>query len=291
MNSFLLSLCTFLITCLVAVPASSEPFVPTVSTETFRGYWFDGTGEITTYRLEQARYGELHEGTATLIFVTEPFLPVKQVKDEKGHAHSVPVLKLNFVKNFNTGVYPYSMMLSTFTQLDGSGRILKASETTQDWCGHTFSQVNWRGTHFDYLRYSYFEAEGDFTRRVEDVWQEDQLWTLARLNPHTLPTGSIQIWPGAFYTRLIHNPPVQQEATATLKRSRNGLRYRVEFSKTDRVLEIFIKDEFPFQIQGWEETYTGIAWNGKAKRLKTKATAIHSEKSDYWNRHRNSDRP
>ena len=36
-------------------------------------YWYNSEAEITSYNLKQARYGEIHEGKAALIFVTEPF--------------------------------------------------------------------------------------------------------------------------------------------------------------------------------------------------------------------------
>lgn len=45
----------------------------------FRRSWFSGEAELNRYRLSQARYGELHEGEAVLIFVTEEFLPQEQV--------------------------------------------------------------------------------------------------------------------------------------------------------------------------------------------------------------------
>ena len=39
----------------------------------FADYWYRGQAEITSYDLEQARYGELRSGTAVLVFVTEDF--------------------------------------------------------------------------------------------------------------------------------------------------------------------------------------------------------------------------
>src|SRR5205823_4959911 len=110
----------------------------------FRKYWQQGKGEITRYKLVQSRYGELHDGDAVLIFVTEPFSRSKQVKlDDWEHAGSdlVEVLKLNFTKKFVTGIYPYSLMLSIFTPVDAS-HTLKTSMTGQEWCGQVFSQLN-----------------------------------------------------------------------------------------------------------------------------------------------------
>ena len=54
--------------------------IKTPLSEEFKEYWFAGKAEITSYKLEQARYGELRDGSAVLIYVTEPFLADKQVK-------------------------------------------------------------------------------------------------------------------------------------------------------------------------------------------------------------------
>ena len=85
----------------------------------FHSYWHNHGAEITRFELEQSRYGEIHSGHAVLIFVTEPFLPEKQVKAdyEASRKKSIPVLKLNFIKKFNTGIYDYSMMKSVFTPI------------------------------------------------------------------------------------------------------------------------------------------------------------------------------
>jgi len=40
----------------------------------FKEYWYAGNAEITSYKLDQARYGELREGTSVLVYVTEPFV-------------------------------------------------------------------------------------------------------------------------------------------------------------------------------------------------------------------------
>ena len=45
----------------------------TATFEKFAKYWYKGKAEITSYKLQQARYGEMYEGTAVTIFVTEDF--------------------------------------------------------------------------------------------------------------------------------------------------------------------------------------------------------------------------
>ena len=80
--------------------------------ERFGRYWYQGKAELTRYELRQARYGEIHSGEAVLIFVTEPFLPDRQVKLERADpSKGVTVLKLNAVRKFFTGIYPYSLMV------------------------------------------------------------------------------------------------------------------------------------------------------------------------------------
>jgi len=84
----------------------------------FKNYWYAGKAELSSYKLQQARYGEIHSGTAVLVFVTEDFSKSKQVKldhPENAGNDKLPVLKLNFTKKFVTGIYPYSMMMSAFS--------------------------------------------------------------------------------------------------------------------------------------------------------------------------------
>jgi hypothetical protein len=82
--------------------------------EQFKQTWYAGKAEISSYSLEQARYGEIRNGEATLIFVTEDFSADKLVKldEPAGATDKMRVLKMNMNKKFVTGIYPYSMMLS-----------------------------------------------------------------------------------------------------------------------------------------------------------------------------------
>src|SRR5437868_1990091 len=89
--------------------------------EEFKSYWYSGKAEISSYKLKQARYGEIHDGSAVMVFVTEDFSKSKQVKldhPENAGDDKLPVMKLNLVKKFVTGIYPYSMMMSAFSPVD-----------------------------------------------------------------------------------------------------------------------------------------------------------------------------
>ena len=151
----------------------TEPKQPL--TDNFKNYWYAGDAEITSYQLNQARYGELREGNAVLIYVTEPFLPKKQVKADNSSPENISVLKLNATKNFLTGIYPYSIMSSTFYPVYDNQHAVKTSLSVQEWCGHVFMQLNNKGKDYNLLARSYFESEGDVEVNLDKIWLEDEL--------------------------------------------------------------------------------------------------------------------
>lgn len=268
--------------------ASPGP-APTVDAARFGKYWYQGKAELTRYKLDQARYGEMHPGEAVLIFVTEPFLPDKQVKLERGDpSKGISVLKLNFVRKFFTGIYPYSLMTSTFTPVDfARTRTLKVASESQEWCGQTFTQLNLRNGRYAGLLRSYFEDEGDREFGFAPAWLEDELWTRIRLAPATLPVGTVEIVPGLQYTRLWHKDVRPEKAEATLRSERNENVYTLDYAAIPRKLVIRFEREFPYKIVSWEETQPG-AFDGSPV-LTTKAVATGSLYLDYWRRHGNAD--
>lgn len=263
----------------------------------FRDYWYNGTAEITRYKLEQARYGEIHEGEAVLIFVSEDFLSDKQVKYEGGEKTSsiVPIIKLNFTKKFFTGLYPYSMMSSVFTPVNTEMKTMKVTTSSQEWCGHTFTQLNHRGNKYKGVLHSYFMNEGDRKFEIEDVLLEDEIWNQIRLNPDNLPTGNIEIIPSTLYSRLGHTEVKKENAVATLKSvDKEGLSdtplnsYSIKYTNQNRTVEIIFEKSFPHQIVEWTETAKS-GFGNNAKILTTKATKTHQIKNAYWNKNSVSD--
>jgi hypothetical protein len=258
--------------------------------ERFGRYWYQGKAELTRYELNQARYGEMHKGEAVLIFVTEPFLPDKQVKLERGDpSKGITVLKLNSVRKFFTGIYPYSLMTSTFTPVSfaATGRALKVASSSQEWCGQTFTQLNLRGGRYEGALRSYFEDEGDRAFGFDAAWLEDEIWTRIRLAPETLPVGRIEIVPGLQYARLWHKDVRPEKAEATLRSDGRENVYSVDYSAIPRKLSIRYEAAFPYKIVSWEETQPG-AFDG-SPLLTTKAVATRSLMLDYWKRHGNAD--
>lgn len=260
----------------------------------FKSYWYQGVAELSHYRLEQARYGEVHHGDAVLIFVTEDFLPGKQVKYESGDrpAGTQSVLKLNFTRKFNTGIYPYSMMTSIFSPvaLSGASQPLKLAASAQEWCGQTYMQLNRRSGRFRGELHSYFQSEADQELDLPAGWLEDQIWTQIRLNPAALPQGEIHVIPGGHFLRFRHEEIKARKALGSLTKtlvpslSADSVQvYRLEYPEIPRTLEITFSAHFPYEILAWEEeNLSGFA---SPKMLKTRAVRTHSLLLDYWNKH------
>ncbi len=249
----------------------------------FNAYWYADKAEIRTYDLTQARYGEFHQGKMTVIFVAQPFLEKKGVKPDsyKNTRNHVPVLKMNLLKKFGTGIYPYSMMLSTFTPLNKNQGLIKASASGQEWCGQIFSQMNKRQKHYDVVSYSYFEQEGDRQFTLPEVFTEDEIWSRIRIDYNSLPVGDIDIIPGLYYTRLEQHKFEPEKAKASLDKGEEEFVYSLWYPDRDRRLVITFKSVFPYEILKWEETYADK--RAPDKILTTTATLDQSMNIDYWN--------
>lgn len=135
----------------------------------FLQHWKSGLAELSSYAVTTSRYGESRKAEGVMIFVYEEIDDKTRIKVESDRipaARRVPVLKLNNVLKFNTGIYDYSVMTSVFAGLSGPGvsRPLeprKVSFSSQEWCGQVYHQLlpGPRGVSSEI--HSYFEAEGD----------------------------------------------------------------------------------------------------------------------------------
>jgi len=248
----------------------------------FKNYWFDGKAEISSFSLDQSRYGEQRDGHAVLIFVTEPFAPDRQVKlDNPDAASGINVLKLNFVRKFTTGIYPYSTMMSTFSPLTyyGKSNMLKETFSSQEWCGHVFTQLNNRDNAFMINSFSYFEKEGDENTVLPQVFTEDEIWSRIRFNPEELPVGKIELLPGMMTSRLKHIKFQPAAAEASLQQTDSLLIYHIVYSP-EWELKISFDAGFPHRIQSWEEKFDGSV---------TTATRMKTFRLPYWNLNNNRD--
>lgn len=255
--------------------------------EEFKKYWYAGQAEISSYQLEQARYGEMRKGTAVLIYVTEDFLPKEQVKADTNSPNNIPVLKLNATKNFNTGIYPYSIMQSIFYPVADNQHAIKVSNSIQEWCGHVYAQLNNR-TQFEVTSHSYFEKEADQNLLLDKAILENELWAKIRIDPKDLPLGNIQVIPSFEFCRLRHKEIKAYTAKASLQKEDATNTYTIEYPGLDRSISITFTNSFPYTIEHWEETFIS-GFGPDAKKMTTKATKIKSIKSAYWGKNSNTD--
>lgn len=253
--------------------------------EEFKKYWFAGEAEITSYRLNQSRYGENRDGHSVLIYVTESFLPKVQVKANSQDDSNIPVLKLNATKKFNTGIYPYSIMESTFYPLTNNEHAMKVSASIQEWCGHVYMQLN-NKSGYEVESHSYFAGEADAEFELEKDYLENEVWTQLRINPDHLPTGEIKMIPSLEFFRMAHLKISPYSAKAEFYRDGDLNVYKITYPVLKRNLKIYFEPVFPFKILKWEETI-----ERKGKKLTTSAVKMEEIKTSYWNKNSNKDLP
>ncbi|MFW2387925.1 MAG: septum formation inhibitor Maf [Polyangiales bacterium] len=250
--------------------------------KSFNTYWYRGVAELTRYTLRQSRYGEVHDGEAVLIFVTEDFLPGPQVKQDRGNSPSaVSVLKLNASRRFYTGIYPYTLMTSSFTTASSeSARTLKLSSSMQEWCGNVYSQINRRADGLHVQLHSYFQDEGDQESTLPDAPLEDGLWAQIRIDPSKIPAGVQDMIPALDYIRMRHKglraypAKVSKRAEAQTDLVDHPLSaLSVEYAHIGRKLTIYHEPDFPYVIQAWEEH---VGPN------RTSAVRTQAIMDDYW---------
>jgi hypothetical protein len=196
--------------------AADAPALSAEVSNRFWAHWGDGRAEMNGYRLLQPRYGSPRQGTAVLIYVTEDFSDSLRVKADPGmHPASdvYPVLKLNAVRDFRTGIYDYNVMTSVFARVAPGWPLAKVSFSSQEWCGHVYHQLLPRGGSVAGLSHSYFDGEADAARTLAfpaGGVMEDALPILVRgwLGAY-LPRGQSRVvpfLPSLLRARLEHRP-------------------------------------------------------------------------------------
>ncbi|WP_232834935.1 hypothetical protein [Pleomorphovibrio marinus] len=260
-----------------------------MDTQEWHNYWYQGQAEISTFDLLQYRYGEEREGEAVMIFVTEDFSRKKQVKlddPEQAGRDAEKVLKLNFTKEFKTGIYPYHMMLSVFSPVYANTSAMKITASSQEWCGQSFTQMNLSGgDRYKVKLFSYFEEEGDEEFSITAM-AEDHLWNLIRFGPEHLPTGEINLIPGLLEQRFSHIQPAPQKALIRINRVDSTYdELEVDYVEYNRTLKVHFEKSFPHQIIYFEEIHENEDGNQEVTTGERKAI----RQIDYWNRNKKSD--
>jgi hypothetical protein len=196
-----------------------------VAAQEFWAHWGDGRAEMNGYRVVQPRYGADRAGTGVLIYVTEDMSDRLRVKADPGqHPPSdvYPVLKLNTIEDFQTGIYDYNVITSAFARVAAGWPVAKVSFSSQEWCGSVYHQLLPRGERIDGVFHSYFDGEADGTEDLPlaagGVFEDALPILLRGWQGEYLKAGesrTVPFLPGLFKVRLRHRPLAWGKATIT----------------------------------------------------------------------------
>jgi hypothetical protein len=196
--------------------------------DAFWRHWGDGRAELAAYDLTFPRYGAARPGLAVAIFVTETFSNSLRVKSDPGKhpaTDEFPVLKLNLVEDFATGIYDYNLLTSAFVALAPAngypaGAATKIAFSSQEWCGAVYSQARFDADAVRHTLHSYFDGEADRDDSLParaDGLAEDALLMWARdLAGPVLAAGEtreVQLMRSLERARLRHQPVLWERAT------------------------------------------------------------------------------
>jgi hypothetical protein len=289
-----------ILSCLVSIPLT----VPAACTHQaaaklqheFERTWYDGQAEVNGYHWQGTRYGQLRRGEAVAIFVTEPMGAMSHVKlDDVSKAKEgvVTVMKLNLVRDFQTGVYDYNTMTSVFAE-ESAFQPMKISFSSAEWCGHVYEELNVRERGIPIEINSYFEGESSQSSVALKPGGliGDQIFVWLRgLRGHVLEAGETKSFPylaDAFERRLRHVKAEWGEITITRDAAGveagvpfgvfNGIRYRVVVSD-GRQGTFLIEDAWPHRLLAWQ-------W-ARGEEILDAGELTGSRRMQYWSLHDN----
>jgi len=229
---------SWLVTALIALTMIGV-VSPAARADRFDDFWHDGKAELNGYSLRLSRYGQVRQGTAVMIFVTEPFSTSKRVKVNDARANpadTFDALKLNLVRDFQTGIYDYNTMTSVFVHSSDFSPS-KISFTSAEWCGQVYSEQVFGSRDIRSTYYSYFEDESS-DGKIEYAnggVVEDNLFILLRgLRGDYLSPGAsreVRLLPSSISTRLWHKKLAW--TTATIHRAHGTARTTVPAGSFD----------------------------------------------------------
>ncbi len=285
--------CAFIVCALITM------FSFPLHAQDFWKWWGDGKGELSSYKVTVSRYGELREGHAVLVFVTEDISRTTRIKVESEaipKEDRVPVLKLNHVVKFNTGIYDYALLTSTFSAVTSElGRPpfqpLKISFSAQEWCGHVFQMLLPQREHVELTLHSYFQSEGEQKRNLalpaNAAFEDNLLIWIRELQGEALPVGQkreVQILPSAWALRSAHQKvefqagAIKKEEGEVLKLAEgNVATWRWTWQVGSRQEQYWVEKAYPHRIIKWTSSDSG------------KGEIIKTLRAPYWALHGNDD--
>lgn len=234
----------------------------------FDTHWHDGKAELDGYRLTVSRYGQDRAGTAVMVYVTEPFSESKHVKVDDARANpsdTFDALKLNLVRDFQTGIYDYNTMMSVFVRSENFEPV-KIAFSSAEWCGHVYSEMIFGVKEIRGTTASYFEGESgpiNLERPGGGITEDELFIALRGLRKEFLAGGQSQTQPylpGSFHSRLSHQK--QQWTEATITRAKELAVVDVPAGKFTTIVYdlrigdgragvFWIESEYPHRIVKW----------------------------------------
>ncbi len=258
----------------LTLPLALGSAAPTGTAPSFESHWQDGKAELDGYRYTVTRYGQPRTGTAIMVFVTEPFSESKRVKADDPNpnpADTFEALKLNFIRDFQTGIYDYNTMVSLFVRSRDFSPV-KISFSSQEWCGHVYEEMLFTARDIADRYTSYFEGESRETRldlRVKGIagtgmTEEELLVRLRDLRGMWMRPGerkTVLFLDSAFLRRLSHRPFLWTQAI--IERPPGTVVVTVPAGKFDATVyristgngregRIWIEGAYPHRVLRWE---------------------------------------
>jgi hypothetical protein len=170
--------------------------------------------------------------------VTETFSNSLRVKADPGKhpaTDEFPVMKLNLVEDYQTGIYDYNDMTSSFVALAAvngrpAGAPAKISFSSQEWCGHTFQQLLFDTHAIRATTHSYFDGEADRQSELNyptGGLSEDALllWARGQAGPRIAPgeRREVELLGSLQASRQGHVPLSWQHATLSRSSAAAGI--------------------------------------------------------------------
>jgi hypothetical protein len=293
----------FALAAALLLPSTAAAVVPPYSppaASPFESHWRDGKAELDGYRYTVIRYGEARAGQAILIYVTEPFSGASHVKVDdprRNPADTFEALKLNVVRDFQTGIYDYNTMVSLFVRSRDFSPV-KLVLSAMEWCGSVYDEAIFEPRRITDTVHSYFEGESG--TRVLDGRQggvpEDALFILLRslrggevLAPGT--RRAVSFLPSPFYRRLGHRELAW--STAEIERLARGERVQVPAGPFDcsvyvvrpadgRLGRYWIERAYPHRVIRWAWTPPAQAQGFMGRDGCDSGELAGSERLPYW---------
>jgi hypothetical protein len=269
----------------------------------FESHWQDGRAELDGYRYTIIRYGHPRAGQAVMVFVTEPFSEREHVKVDdpaRSPADVFEALKLNLVRDFQTGIYDYNTMVSVFTRSRDFSPV-KLVLSAMEWCGSVYEEMIFEPRRVTDTLHSYFQGEsraGTLEPKPGGVI-EDELFILLRSlrGVDYLAPGARRTLPflaSPFYRRLGHRPGGW--STAEIARLPRAERTQVPAGSFEcdvytvrpadgRQGRFWIERAYPHRVIRWAWTPPGRAQGSMGRDGCDSGELAGSRRLPYWQLH------